>query len=88
MLTAVFGSGTMIMLKRSCGVGAAGSVFAITMAKDAPMAPDVNHLWPLMTHSSPSRTAVVWRFVGSAPDTSGSVMEKQERIAPSTFGWR
>src|SRR5258708_2499046 len=27
----------------------------------------VNHLWPLMTHSSPSSTAVVCSMVGSAP---------------------
>ena len=87
MLTAGFGSGTMIMLKRSCG-RAVGSVFAMTMAKDAPMAPEVNHLCPSITHSSPSSTADVWRFVGSAPETSGSVIEKQDRTSPSTFGRR
>src|SRR3972149_5292684 len=59
----------------------------MTMAKDAPMAPLVNHLWPLITQSSPSRTAVVRSVVGSAPDTSGSVIEKQERTSPSTSGF-
>ena len=33
----------------------------ITMKKSAALPLDVNHLWPLMTHSSPSRTAVVGR---------------------------
>ena len=59
----------------------------MTMANDAPMAPLVNHLWPLITHSSPSRTARVRRPVGSAPDTSGSVIEKHERISPATSGF-
>ena len=40
------------------------------------LAPLVNHLWPLITHSSPSCTARVRRPVGSAPETSGSVIEK------------
>ena len=56
------------------------------MAKAAPSAALVYHLWPLITHSSPSRTARVRRLTGSAPDTSGSVMEKQERISPATSG--
>ena len=47
----------------------------------------MNHLCPLITHSSPSRTAVVCRFVGSAPETSGSVIEKHEVISPSTSGF-
>ena len=34
-----------------------GSVTAMTIANAAPLAPEVNHLWPLITHSSPSRTA-------------------------------
>ena len=58
----------------------------IAIAIEAPTAPDVNHLWPLMTHSSPSRTARVWSVVGSEPETSGSVIEKQLRISPSSSG--
>ena len=40
--------GTMIMLARWYG-GASGSVTAITMAKSAPSADDVNHFCPLIT---------------------------------------
>ena len=76
----------MIMLKRRCG-SPSGSVFAITMPKSDPSALLLNHLWPLMTHSSPSRTARVCRPVGSAPETSGSVIEKKERISPATRGF-
>ena len=54
----------------------------------APIAPDVYHLWPLITQSSPSRTARVRRPVGSAPETSGSVIEKNDRAVPSTSGRR
>ena len=49
-------------------------------------APDENHLWPSITHSSPSRTARVRSVVGSEPGTSGSVIEKNERISPATSG--
>ena len=63
------------MLKRSCA-GASGSVTHITVENAATLAPLVNHLWPLMTHSSPSCTARVRKPVGSAPETSGSVIEK------------
>ena len=45
-------------------------------------------MWPLITHSSPSSTAVVRSPVGSAPETSGSVIEKNERAVPSTSGFR
>ena len=38
-----------------------------------------------MTHSSPSRTAVVDSSVGSAP-APGSVIEKHERYLPSSSG--
>ena len=47
----------------------------------------VNHLWPLMTHSSPSSTAVVCSIVGSAPAPgAGSVIEKAERYSPASRG--
>ena len=40
-----------------------------------------------MTHSSPSSSARDIRPVGSEPAVSGSVIEKQERISPSSSGW-
>jgi hypothetical protein len=40
-----------------------------------------------MTHSSPSSTARVLRSVGSDPETSGSVIEKNDRVSPSTSGF-
>ena len=40
--------GTMIWLARRCG-GASGLVTAMTMAKAAPSADEVNHLCPSMT---------------------------------------
>ena len=79
--------GTRIWLIRRCG-GASGSVTAITIPKAAPSAEEENHLCPSITHSSPSSTAVVRRPVGSAPETSGSVIEKNERAVPSTSGRR
>ena len=39
-----------------------------------------------MTYSSPSRSARVFSPVGSAPETSGSVIEKHERISPASIG--
>ena len=75
----------MICVARACG-GASGSVTAITIPKAAPSAPDENHLWPSITQSSPSRTARVGSVVGSEPGTSGSVIEKNERISPATSG--
>ncbi len=58
------------------------------MAKAAPSAPLENHLWPSITHSSPSSTARVRSVVGSEPATSGSVIEKNERARPATSGSR
>ena len=72
---------------RRCG-GASGSVTAMTIPNAAPSADDENHLCPSITHSSPSATARVRSCVGSAPDTSGSVIEKKERAVPSTSGRR
>ena len=59
---------------------------SITIASEAPTAPEVNHLWPLITHSSPSSSARACSVRGSEPATSGSVIEKQERISPSSSG--
>ena len=72
----------------ACGGSASGSVFAIRMANVAPFAPEMNHLWPLITHSSPSWTAIVRMPVGSEPATSGSVIAKHERTRPSSSGRR
>src|SRR3954449_11513677 len=69
--------GTRIIDARLCGA-ASGSVTTIAIARSAPTAPDVNHLTPLITHSSPSRTAVAARLVGSEPAVAGSVIEKHE----------
>ena len=69
----------------SCGA-ASGSVTVMTIPNAAPSAPDENHLCPLITQSSPSRTARVRSVVGSEPGTSGSVIEKNERIWPPTSG--
>ena len=77
--------GTRIMLARLCGA-ASGSVTTIAIAIEAPTAPEVNHLCPLITHSSPSSSARAARPVGSEPDVSGSVIEKQLRILPSSSG--
>ena len=38
----------------ACGMSGSPSVRAIRIAKLAPRAPLMNHLWPLITHSSPS----------------------------------
>src|ERR1051325_4327671 len=73
-------------------LGAAGSVLPIKMAilqRGSP-APDVHHLWPLMTYSSPSRviscSMLDLILVASDDATSGSVIAKQERISPSSNG--
>src|SRR5712692_5272214 len=77
--------GKMIIEARSYA-SACGSVTSIAIRKSAIMPFDVNHLWPLMTHSSPSSTAVVDSRVGSEPAVLGSVIEKAERILPSSSG--
>ena len=65
---------------------ASGSVTAMTIRKSATEALEENHLWPLMTHSSPSSTAVVCSSVGSEPAVSGSVIENAERRSPLSSG--
>src|SRR5436305_866251 len=54
---------------------------AMSTRKSADEPFDVNHLWPLITHSSPSRTALVLSRVGSDPAVSGSVIEKAVRLS-------
>ncbi len=55
----------------------------MTMKKSASMPFDVNHLWPLITHSSPSRTRRgVERPRVGARRCAGSVIEKPDSIVP------
>jgi len=68
--------------------GTSSSVLAMRMANLAPFAAEMNHLCPLMTHSSPSGTAWVRMRVGSEPATSGSVMAKHDDETPSQSGRR
>ena len=51
-----------------------GLVTTITIRNDAVLAFDEKNFQPLITHSSPSRTARVVNSVGSAP-ACGSVIE-------------
>ena len=48
--------------------------------------PDVHHLCPLITYSSPSRVMLDSILVASEDATFGSVMAKAERILPSSRG--
>src|SRR5262245_36376523 len=50
-------------------------------------APDVHHLRPLITYSSPRRSMRERIFVASDEATSGSVIAKQERISPAKSGF-
>src|SRR5262245_2078017 len=72
----------------ACGTSGSSSVRAIRIANFAPRAPEMNHLWPSITHASPSSRARVWISVGSEPATSGSVIAKHERMCPLQSGFR
>jgi hypothetical protein len=55
------------------------------------VAPVVNHLWPSITYSSPSRRIEAWMLVASLEATAGSVIAKALRMRPSSSGtshWR
>src|SRR5882757_11198656 len=82
------GKSTMKAELRACGGSASGSVLAITIANLAPCAPEINHLWPLITQLSPCFTAEVFICVGSEPAASGSVIAKHDLILPSQSGRR
>ena len=88
MLTPLVAVGTMIwVIRPGAPSSPVGSLARhITMKKSASMPLEVNHLWPLMTQSSPSRTASVWMDRGSEPALSGSVMEKPDSMVPSMSG--
>src|SRR5579875_1966362 len=63
--------------------GTSGSVIATTMKNEATDALEEKYFRPVMTQSSPSRTARVVNTRGSAPPW-GSVIEKQEKISPDS----
>ena len=46
----------------------------------------MNHLRPFRTYSSPCRSMRSWMFVASDDATAGSVIEKHDRISPSSSG--
>ena len=64
------------------GLPGSPEVRANTMSWVAWCRPELNRLAPLITHSSPSRTAVVSRYVASLP-WFGSVRPKARRRVPS-----
>ena len=80
-------AGTRIMLWRRWR-SASGSVTPMTISRSQrdDIAPEVNHLRPLMTYSSPSRVMRVAMFVASDEATSGSVIENADRVRPSSSG--
>lgn len=68
--------------------GPSGSVLPITMkiVQSGCMAPEMYHLRPEMTYSSPSRRMCVVMLVASEEATSGSVIANAERISPASSG--
>ncbi len=68
--------------------GASGSVLPMTTSSPQSgfMAPVANHLRPVTTYSSPSRTMRVAMFVASDDATAGSVMQNADRRAASSSG--
>src|SRR5919197_5867959 len=65
-----------------------GSVLPMKMRilqRGSPM-PEVHHLWPLITYSSPWRVIDDSMFVASDDATFGSVIANAERILPSSSG--
>jgi hypothetical protein len=68
------------------GIIRVGLSITISSLQSSLIAPDVNHLRPLMTYSSPSRRMLHWMLVASLEATSGSVIEKAERISPASSG--
>ena len=66
---------------------ASRSVFAATRNVDAYVLLVINALDPLITHSSPSRTAVVRIWAASEPDW-GSVSAKAHSVSPVAAGAR
>ena len=69
-------------------VAASGSVLPITISsrQRGSAAPEIHHLRPLMTYSSPSRSMRVSMLVASLLATRGSVIANAERISPASSG--
>jgi hypothetical protein len=68
--------------------GAAGWLLPMKIAirqRGSP-APEIHHLWPVMTYSSPSRMMLDRMLVASDEATSGSVIAKHDRICPASSG--
>src|SRR5579863_1789779 len=80
-------SGTRIIDCCLCRA-ALGSVLPMKMEilQRVSPAPDDHHLRPLITYSSPLRAMLARMLVASEEATSGSVMQKQERISPASNG--
>src|SRR5256885_10955914 len=73
--------GTMIMLCCEC-LGASGSVLPMVMKtwqRGSP-APEIHHLWPLITYSSPWRSMRVQMLVASEEATSGRSEEHTSEL--------
>src|SRR5580704_1944496 len=68
--------------------GALGSVLPmkIEILQRGSPAPDDHHLRPLITYSLPSLVMLAPMLVASDDATSGSVIEKQDRISPASSG--
>jgi len=58
----------------------------MTMEKSASTPLDINHLCPLITQWSPSRTAIVSSERGSNPRLWGWVIERPDSMVPSIRG--
>src|ERR1700735_1714960 len=81
-------SGTRIIDCCLCA-DAEGSLLPMNIAilhRGSP-APEDHHFRPLITYSSPSRTMHDAMLVASEDATSGSVMQKQDRISPANNGF-
>src|ERR1700674_4861351 len=88
ILTPEVSSGTRIIDCCLCA-GAEGSVLPIKIAilhRGSP-APEDHHFRPLIRYSSPSRTILAPMLVASEDATSGSLMEKHDRISPASSGF-
>src|SRR5207253_11064121 len=68
--------------------GLLGSVLPIAMniLQRSRAAPEIHHLRPLRTYSSPSRLMENWMLVASELATSGTVIANAERISPLSRG--
>ena len=67
--------------------GASGLVRATSIPRSATWPPEVHTFWPLTTHSSPSRTALVWMLARSEP-APGSLNSWHQATSPLAIGRR